>query len=114
MRQNHHKNAETQRMKIYLDDERPAPDGWVLVKNATECLELLALKKGEIEELSLDHDLGTYATGYDVLLCIEYAVVHYDYKPPGKIHIHTANSSARPRMEQAVESIYKLYEEKQK
>lgn len=42
-------------MKVFLDDIRPAPAGWVLVKTAEEALALL--RGGEVTEISLDHDL---------------------------------------------------------
>ncbi len=43
-------------MKVYLDDERIAPDGWRQVRWPEEVIELL--ETGEVTELSLDHDLG--------------------------------------------------------
>ena len=43
-------------MNIYLDDCRPAPEGYRLVKTARECIEALAA--GGVKYLSLDHDLG--------------------------------------------------------
>lgn len=43
-------------MKLWLDDLRPAPDGWFWVKTVEEAK--TALKRGEIEVASLDHDLG--------------------------------------------------------
>ena len=45
-------------MKIYLDDYRPCPPGWTLAKTAPEAIELL--KRGDVEEVSLDYDLGDY------------------------------------------------------
>ncbi|HEX9805118.1 MAG TPA: cyclic-phosphate processing receiver domain-containing protein, partial [Candidatus Dojkabacteria bacterium] len=54
------------------------------------------------------HDLGcSFENGYDVLLWIENEVVHRNFAPP-KISIHSANVSARVKMEQAVEQINKL------
>src|SRR5512132_2943655 len=44
------------RMKVWLDDERSAPAGWVRVRTPEETIELL--RSGAVEELSLDHDLG--------------------------------------------------------
>jgi hypothetical protein len=43
-------------VKVWLDDEREAPEGWVHVRTPEEAIELL--RAGEVEELSLDHDLG--------------------------------------------------------
>ncbi|VAW81561.1 hypothetical protein MNBD_GAMMA12-2513, partial [hydrothermal vent metagenome] len=55
-------------MKVYLDDERPTPEGWVRVYWPDEAIELL--KTGKVKEISLDHDLGDdeRGTGYDVVL----------------------------------------------
>src|SRR3989338_6021316 len=43
-------------MKLWLDDTRPAPKGWVWAKSAEEAKAYLILGIGE--RLSLDHDLG--------------------------------------------------------
>lgn len=54
-------------MKVFLDDERDAPDGWVKTRWPNEVIALL--QAGLVEELSLDHDLGDdeRGTGYDGL-----------------------------------------------
>jgi len=58
-------------LKVYLDDERVAPDGWVQVRWPEEAIKLM--KECEVTHMSLDHDLGDdqRGTGYDVLLWIE-------------------------------------------
>jgi hypothetical protein len=89
-------------MKIYLDDVRPAPKGWILVKTASEMINYL--ETSNVVEISLDHDLGIEETGYDVLLYIEKKVVLEGYKAP-LIHIHTANPVARIKMMQARNNI---------
>jgi len=55
-------------MKVYLNDERKTPDGWVRVYWPDEAIELL--KTGCVADISLDHDLGDdeRGTGYDVVL----------------------------------------------
>ncbi len=50
-----------------------------------------------IDFISLDHDLGTPATGYDVLKYIQ-ALVEVGKLSVQKIFIHTANVIAAPRM----------------
>jgi ribosomal protein S18 acetylase RimI-like enzyme len=94
-------------MKIFLDDERPSPEGWTLVRWPDEVIALL--QSGTVEELSLDHDLGDdeRGTGYHVLLWIEEAVATRGFRPP-RIRVHSANSSARQKMEAAVGAIYRL------
>ena len=67
------------------------------------------LEGGQVTELSLDHDLGddTRGTGYDVVLGIEEAVALRGSRPP-KIAVHSANSSARIRMEAGIAAIEQL------
>ncbi|GAA6136610.1 hypothetical protein NBRC116583_03570 [Arenicella sp. 4NH20-0111] len=91
-------------MKVYLDDERVTPEGWHRVYWPVEAIELL--KSGVVSELSLDHDLGDddRGTGYDVVLWIEEAVVVDNFLPP-KMTVHSANSSARLKMEAGIRSI---------
>lgn len=91
-------------MKVYLDDERTAPAGWVQVRWPEEAIALLAT--GEVAELSLDHDLGddAHGTGYDVLLWLEEQVVCHQFLPPA-LHVHSANPAARVRMEAAIQAI---------
>ena len=56
--------------RIWLDDIRPAPKGWVLCKTVPEARALLA--QGDVVAISLDHDLGEdQETGYDLLCWIE-------------------------------------------
>ena len=95
-------------MKLYLDDERKPPEGWVVIKSAEMAIRLL--KKGIVSAIRLDHDLGRKKTGYDVLQWMEKAVVTEGFIPPAKIMIHTANPVGRAKMEQAIESIRKRLE----
>ena len=94
-------------MKLYLDDEREAPVGWVRVRWPEEAIELL--KTGQVTDLSLDHDLGDdeRGTGYDVVLWIEEAVATGGFVPP-RIVVHSANAPARAKMEAGLERIQKF------
>ena len=94
-------------MRVYLDDERSAPDGWVRVYWPEEAIALI--RSGNVSEISLDHDLGDddKGTGYDVILWIEKEVVERGLVPP-KIHVHSANISARRKMELGIKSIERL------
>lgn len=94
-------------MKVYLDDERPCPEGWVLSRWPDEVI--AHLESGHVTHLSLDHDLGDdeRGTGYDVLLWVEKAVALDGFEPP-EINVHSANSSARVKMELAIEQIARL------
>lgn len=94
-------------MKVYLDDERATPVGWKRVYWPEEAIALL--KTGEVTEISLDHDLGDddKGTGYDVVLWIEEQVFNNGFIPP-MMKVHSANSSARQKMEQGIANILSL------
>ncbi len=98
-------------MKVWLDDERAAAGGWVHVRTPEEAIELL--RGGEVEEISLDHDLGLDVgegerTGYDVLLWLEREVAAGRARPPAVLRVHSGNVGAVKRMERAIESIRRL------
>ena len=120
-------------INIYLDDVRgcPTPPGavegpwedrsfweepgegtlWFVVRTVKRCLEMLEQHRGDVEILSLDHDLGEtetydadrdrFPTGYDVLCWLEERV-HEDpaYPLPQRIQIHSANPAGVARMRQ--------------
>lgn len=94
-------------MRVYLDDERTPPEGWVLVRWPEEAIALLL--QGGVEEISLDHDLGDdrRGTGYDVVLWIERAVAERGFVPP-RMRVHSANTSARLKMEADIAAIGRL------
>ncbi|SMC26681.1 hypothetical protein SAMN02745857_02588 [Andreprevotia lacus DSM 23236] len=94
-------------MKVFLDDERATPEGWVRTYWPEEVIALL--ENGQVTELSLDHDLGddAHGTGYTVLLWLEEQVATRGFVPP-LLKVHSANSSARVKMEAAIASIARL------
>ena len=59
-------------MKLWVDDIRPAPSGWILAKNYHEAIAKLSMY--DYDEVSLDHDLGDFDddgqenTGYHIAL----------------------------------------------
>ncbi|WP_044194076.1 cyclic-phosphate processing receiver domain-containing protein [Hyalangium minutum] len=97
-------------MKVYLDDERATPVGWVPARWPEDTIALL--ETGQVTDLSLDHDLGDdlHGTGYDVLCWIEEAVATRGFVPP-RISIHSANPSARHKMHLAVERIGRFWQQ---
>ena len=90
-------------MKVYLDDKRSAPPGWTHTFWPNEVIALL--ETGDVTDLSLDHDLGDddRGTGYDVILWVEEAVATRAFVPPPRIKVHSANPSARAKMELGIE-----------
>ena len=110
-------------MKIYLDDKRDTPEGWTRCYWPAECIELL--EAGDVEEISLDHDLGDIMydfngnpmtteevhnaghkerTGYDVLVWIQEQVFRNKYVPP-VIKVHSDNGPAVQSMKITIERI---------
>ena len=85
-------------MKIILDDKRPFPDGpYNCVRTYDDCIELIYLFR-KISYISLDYDLGSDKTGYDVLV---YMAEHN--VPVSHINIHSDHSIGAPRMRQYVQ-----------
>lgn len=84
-------------MKLFVDDERPAPDGWVLRMTAEAAIETLRthrLLRQPIDCLSLDHDLG-YAT--DTVMPVLYWMQKYNFWPV-ELYVHTANEDGEEVM----------------
>jgi hypothetical protein len=92
-------------MKVFLDDVRETPEGWYRCYWPDQVIHLL--KKLCVTDLSLDHDLGDdeRGTGYDVLLWLEEQVITKGFPPPKNITVHSANTSAKEKMERAITSI---------
>jgi len=91
-------------MNVYLDDERQTPEGWIRVYWPDEAIRLL--ETGQVQVISLDHDLGDdeRGTGYDVITWLEEAVITRGFIPP-EMRVHSANLSARQKMEMGIQSI---------
>ena len=111
-------------MKLWLDDMRPAPDGWQHAKTVGEAQEMLLT--GDVTEASLDHDLGAcdacmggrtvngwlhstnftqmpncdhFGTGYTLVCWME----ETGNWPKTKPVVHSRNPAGRARMQQAID-----------
>ena len=94
--------------KVWLDDVRKAPAGWVHFKEIKSLINYYKKNYKKITEISLDHDLGdNVPPGYDFLLWLEEMVYTGKYKKVPIIKVHSANPVGRKRMEQSIQSIYK-------
>lgn len=95
-------------MKLWVDDERPAPRGWRRARTVAQALKLL--DTGKISEISLDHDLGeNERTGYFLAALIE------ERAHDGQLrrlvwHIHSANPVGRKKMLMALQSADRLWD----
>lgn len=95
-------------IKIWVDDLRPMPEGYVGTKSVNETITVIeeAEQKGiTIELLNLDHDLGDYAVdGGDAIKILDYLAERGTFYP---IQIHTANPVGRANMERMIQRYWR-------
>ena len=92
-------------MKLWLDDVRPAPEGYVWCKSVNEAIDLLSdlINFGidDIEMLDIDHDAGDYAQfGGDYIKLLDW-LEETGRKYP--IRIHSANPVGVQNMRRIIE-----------
>ena len=94
-------------VRIYVDDLRPVPPGYIGAKSVNETISLIQeIEKngGSIELIDLDHDLGDYVSdGGDAIRILDYLVERETYYP---IAIHTANPVGRQNMERLIKRFW--------
>ena len=86
-------------MKIWLDDVRPAPEGYTLAKSVNETINLILKAENDgvrIAVIDCDHDLRDYANdGGDGIKLLDWLVERGTFYP---IALHTANPVGRDNM----------------
>lgn len=91
----------TQDIKLYLDDERATPDGWLRVWGIEQAKVILRTRK--VSHLSVDNDLGNpdpTTEGFNLLNWLE-EQVHFDPTfPVPVITVHSSNAGRVPSMKQ--------------
>lgn len=117
-------------VNLWLDDIRPAPDGWLHVRTVAEAKEVLSDPQIRVIAWSLDHDLGAcevclegksaeewleaakyqsmpncshYGTGYDLICWLEENPQYWPKKVPS---VHSANPVGRDRMKVVIRKHY--------
>lgn len=123
---------------VYLDDQRNEPSGWYRTKTADETILILEAHQGEINTLSLDHDLGAcpdciekhggsaeawlvgsqftemphcehVGTGYSVACWLEEQVyTNLAFIFPKHIECHSANPVGRNNIEQVIKKLKEM------
>lgn len=84
-------------MKLFVDDERPAPGGWVLARTASEARKIVVprwIVGRRLDAVSLDYDLG-----YDDETTMQ--ILHWMRERsawPRELYVHTANEDAEEVM----------------
>lgn len=75
-----------QMQKLYLDDLRPIPQGFVGVRSYTEFVVYIETK-GFPDFISFDHDLGLEESGYDCAKwLVDYCLDHNLQLPEFEVH----------------------------
>mgnify|MGYP004516004627 CR=1 FL=1 len=91
-------------IKIWLDDVRPAPDGYKLCRSVSEAKwRIVASEAAEtkIEVIDCDHDLGDYAVyGGDGIKLIDWLAERKTFYP---IKLHTQNPVGRENMQRVID-----------
>lgn len=88
-----------EKINVYLDDWRLAPEGWVQAWNVDELVAIFENPKYEVVRLSLDNDLGNDENNNPLLEGIDFVKLFIERGYScRKIYFHTANSTAKNNM----------------
>ena len=97
-------------MKIWLDDVRPAPNGFVWAHSVNEAIAVIESAENNGEEIELidcDHDLGYYySDGGDGIKLVDWLCSRKSFYP---IVLHTANPVGRDNMLRLINRYWKQY-----
>lgn len=88
-------------MKLWVDDERPAPEGWAWAKTVQDAITaLLAAQAFDVvEEMSLDYTLGRGESAMDLL-----EWMRDELRPwPPVIHAHSSSYDGQRLIRQLVD-----------
>ena len=83
-------------MKLWVDDERPAPEGWVLAESSHDAIELLRTER--VETLSLDYCLKGGDSGDEVLFWLKDNLRAW----PDEVLAHSSSSSGSALLERLI------------
>ena len=77
-------------VRLWLDDVRPAPSGWVLARSVNDAIEVM--RRGGVAFASLDHDLGEFAhDGGDGSRLTDW-MAENDLWPAEGVRVHSSNA----------------------
>ena len=95
-------------MKIWVDDIRPAPEGWCQAYSVNAAKEMIIANYPDIEGISLDHDSSIYNQfGGDYINILKW-LEEEEHKTDKKnvtfpIHIHSMNSVGAQNMRNIIQ-----------
>lgn len=94
-------------MKLYLDDIRKAPNGYIQVYSVNQAIKMIEKAENNndiIEILDLDHDLGDFSNdGGDAIKLLDCLVERNTLYP---IKLHTANPVGRANMQRMINKFW--------
>ena len=93
-------------IKLYLDDERETPEGWLRVWGINQAKIILGTRL--VSHLSVDNDLGSQdpkTEGFNLLNWLEEQVYNDPTFPVPIITVHSANAGRVPSMKQTADKL---------
>lgn len=101
-------SSENNSIRLWLDDVRPAPDGYTLCRSVNEAKkQILRVEEGKakIEIIDCDHDLGDYThDGGDGIKLLDWLAERQTFYP---IALHTMNPVSRENMQRGIERYWR-------
>jgi len=101
-------------IKLYLDDERETPEGWLRVWGIEQAK--LILRTRTVSHLSVDNDLGSLdpkTEGHHILSWLELQVYEDPTFPIPIITIHSANAGRVPSMRQVADKLEQIRQQQE-
>ena len=90
-------------MKIWIDDIRPAPDGYIWIKSVNEAKKVITYYENliNIDVIDIDHDAGQYSEdGGDYIFLLDWLEETGQNYP---IHIHSMNPVGVENMKRIIQ-----------
>ena len=92
-------------MKLYVDDARTPPSGWVLARTVKDAIRIL--DAGGILEVSLDYFIGEGDGGTFLPVAHHIADMPAEIRPR-RVRLHTASGAGASRLAQALRGAVEL------
>lgn len=96
-------------MKLYIDDRRPAPDGWHQAFNIADAIDIIEANYKDITHISFDYYLSEEMPSHTGMLLINYLIhleksdnINIFHQPFENYTFHSSDSSMNDVMRDAV------------